>query len=822
MTRSIATAAARLARRGTSVIRSSHQQHRRPSLQSHFASHPPRYNHTPASTASLAPLLSLRSRFFSADAQNASSAEIERASNESAAVKTAFAQKAPSPETDEPITLDVKGVEMKGRPLYLDMQVRLWDCVRHTCAAGSGREPLLPAPPDLSLPLLLPCFSPASPLLLPCFSPASPLLLPCFSPASPCFSPASPLLLPCFSPASPCFSPASPLLLPCFSPASPLLLPCFSPASPLLLPCFSPASPLLLPCFSPASPLLPPCSSPASPLLLPCLSPASPLLLPCFSPASPLLLPCFSPASPLLPPCFPLASPLLLPCFSPASPLLLPCFPLASPLLLPCFSPASPLLLLSSPLFPLLTPFPQATSPVDPRVLDAMLPFFTEQYGNPHSRTHLRHAAVLHGAVRQSALAHTCLSPPPLFLPCLSPPSLPSQATSPVDPRVLDAMLPFFTEQYGNPHSRTHLYGWESEGAVEAARQQVASLIGASPKEIIFTSGATESNNIAIKGVAHFYKDKKRHVITTQTEHKCVLDSCRHLQQEGFDVTYLPVGSDGLVDLETLKAAIRLDTVLVSIMTVNNEIGVIQPLAKIGQLCRANKIFFHTDAAQAAGKIPLSVDELNIDLLSLSSHKIYGPKGVGALYVRRRPRVRLEPQMSGGGQERGLRSGTVPTPLVVGLGAACAVAEAELERDYRHAEHLKERLLKGITSQLEGVVINGSDEPGKRYPGNLNLSFAYVEGESLLMGLKEIAVSSGSACTSASLEPSYVLRALGVEEEMAHTSIRFGFGRFTTEEEVDRAVALTVHQVQRLRDMSPLWEMVQEGIDIKTIQWSQH
>ncbi|CAI5961650.1 unnamed protein product [Closterium sp. NIES-65] len=542
---------------------------------------------------------------------------------------------------------------------------------------------------------------------------------------------------------------------------------------------------------------LSPCFSPASPLLLPCFSPASPLLLPCFSPASPLLLPCFSPASPLLPPCFPLASPLLLPCFPLASPLFSPLPPLNP--LPPGHLPSRPKgprrhaavfhgavrqpALAHAPVLSSLllfyAPLPQATSPVDPRVLDAMLPFFTEQCGNPHSHT-------------------------------------------PVFPHRLYAMLPFFTEQYGNPHSRTHLYGWESEGAVEAARQQVASLIGASPKEIIFTSGATESNNIAIKGVAHFYKDKKRHVITTQTEHKCVLDSCRHLQQEGFDVTYLPVGSDGLVDLETLKAAIRPDTVLVSIMTVNNEIGVIQPLAKIGQLCRANKIFFHTDAAQAAGKIPLSVDELNIDLLSLSSHKIYGPKGVGALYVRRRPRVRLEPQMSGGGQERGLRSGTVPTPLVVGLGAACAVAEAELERDYRHAEHLKERLLKGIMSQLEGVVINGSDEPGKRYPGNLNLSFAYVEGESLLMGLKEIAVSSGSACTSASLEPSYVLRALGVEEEMAHTSIRFGFGRFTTEEEVDRAVALTVHQVQRLRDMSPLWEMVQEGIDIKTIQWSQH
>lgn len=396
------------------------------------------------------------------------------------------------------------------------------------------------------------------------------------------------------------------------------------------------------------------------------------------------------------------------------------------------------------------------------------------------------------------------------------------QATSPVDPRVLDAMLPYFTERYGNPHSRTHLFGWESEDAVDEARAQVAALIGGNPKEIVFTSGATESNNIAIKGVAHFYKDKKRHVITTQTEHKCVLDSCRHLEQEGFHVTYLPVQSDGLVDLKLLAAAIRPDTALVSIMAVNNEIGVIQPMAEIGRLCRANKVFFHTDAAQAAGKIPVNVDEWNVDLMSISGHKLYGPKGVGALYVRRRPRVRLEPQMSGGGQERGLRSGTVPTPLVVGLGSACAVAAAEMARDTAHVQRLYDRLMTGIRSQLDGVVVNGSAEAGRRYAGNLNLSFAHVEGESLLMGLKEVAVSSGSACTSASLEPSYVLRALGVEEEMAHTSIRFGFGRFTTDEEVDRAVNLTVYQVQRLREMSPLWEMVQEGIDIKTIQWAQH
>lgn len=391
-----------------------------------------------------------------------------------------------------------------------------------------------------------------------------------------------------------------------------------------------------------------------------------------------------------------------------------------------------------------------------------------------------------------------------------------------MDPRVIDAMLPYMTDQFGNPHSRTHLYGWESEDAVEKARAQVASLIGADAKEIIFTSGATESNNLALKGVASFYKDKKKHIITTQTEHKCVLDSCRWLQQRGFDVSYLPVQSSGLVDLKALEGAMRDDTVMVSIMFVNNEIGVVQPMKEIAEMCSSRKIFLHTDAAQAIGKLPIDMSKTKIDLMSISGHKIYGPKGVGALYVRRRPRVRLEPQMSGGGQERGLRSGTVPTHLVVGLGAACEVAQQEMEADSRWIRMLEERLKEGIMKQLQGVVLNGPEDLQHRYPGNINLSFAYVEGESLIMGLKEIAVSSGSACTSASLEPSYVLRALGVEEDMAHTSIRYGIGRFTTKAEVDLAVEKTVHHVQKLREMSPLWEMVQEGIDIKTIQWSQH
>ncbi|KAB2617659.1 cysteine desulfurase 1 [Pyrus ussuriensis x Pyrus communis] len=394
------------------------------------------------------------------------------------------------------------------------------------------------------------------------------------------------------------------------------------------------------------------------------------------------------------------------------------------------------------------------------------------------------------------------------------------QATSPVDPRVVDAMLPYYLTRYGNPHSRTHMYGWESDSAVETARAQVADLIGASPKEIVFTSGATECNNISVKGVMHFYKDKKRHVVTTQTEHKCVLDSCRHLQQEGYDVTYLPVKTDGLIDLDELRSSIRPDTGLVSVMAVNNEIGVIQPMEEIGEICKEFKIPFHTDAAQALGKIPIDVDKWNVSLMSLSGHKVYGPKGVGALYMRRRPRIRVEPQMNGGGQERGIRSGTVPTPLVVGFGAACEIAKKEMEYDEKRVRALQDRMLKGIRKNLDMVVVNGSEE--RRYPGNLNLSFAYVEGESLLMGLKEVAVSSGSACTSASLEPSYVLRALGVDEDMAHTSIRFGIGRFTTEEEIDRAVQLTVQQVKKLRELSPLYEMVKEGIDIKSIQWSQH
>lgn len=394
------------------------------------------------------------------------------------------------------------------------------------------------------------------------------------------------------------------------------------------------------------------------------------------------------------------------------------------------------------------------------------------------------------------------------------------QATTPMDPRVLDAMLPYQVNFYGNPHSRTHAYGWESESAMERARKQVADLIGADPREIIFTSGATESNNMAVKGVARFYGQKKHHVITTQTEHKCVLDSCRVLESEGFRVTYLPVQNNGLIDLELLERSITPDTSLVSIMTVNNEIGVKQPIRDIGRLCRSRGVFFHTDGAQAVGKIPLNVSELNIDLMSISAHKIYGPKGVGALFVRRRPRVRMEPLQSGGGQERGLRSGTVPTPLAVGLGAACAVAQQEMEYDHRRISALAHRLVSTITAEIPNVIMNGDAE--QRYPGCVNLSFAYVEGESLLMALKDVALSSGSACTSASLEPSYVLRAIGADEDLAHSSIRFGIGRFTTEDEVDYTAQKCIRQVTRLREMSPLWEMVQEGIDIKSIKWTQH
>ncbi|XP_039480932.1 cysteine desulfurase, mitochondrial [Drosophila santomea] len=397
---------------------------------------------------------------------------------------------------------------------------------------------------------------------------------------------------------------------------------------------------------------------------------------------------------------------------------------------------------------------------------------------------------------------------------------LDAQATTPMDPRVLDAMLPYLTNYYGNPHSRTHAYGWETETAVEKAREQVATLIGADPKEIIFTSGATESNNISVKGVARFYGTKKRHVITTQTEHKCVLDSCRALENEGFKVTYLPVLANGLIDLQQLEETITTETSLVSIMTVNNEIGVRQPIDEIGKLCRSRRVFFHTDAAQAVGKIPLDVNAMNIDLMSISGHKIYGPKGVGALYVRRRPRVRLEPIQSGGGQERGLRSGTVPAPLAVGLGAAAELALREMDYDKKWVDFLSNRLLDRISSALPHVIRNGDAKA--TYNGCLNLSFAYVEGESLLMALKDVALSSGSACTSASLEPSYVLRAIGTDEDLAHSSIRFGIGRFTTVEEVDYTADKCIKHVERLREMSPLWEMVQEGIDIKTIQWSQH
>ena len=394
------------------------------------------------------------------------------------------------------------------------------------------------------------------------------------------------------------------------------------------------------------------------------------------------------------------------------------------------------------------------------------------------------------------------------------------QATTPTDERVVQAMLPFFTEVFGNPHSRSHSFGWEAEAAVEDARAQVAKLIGASPKEVIFTSGATESNNLALKGVARFYKDRKDEIVTLVTEHKCVLDACRHLEEEGFKVTYLPVRQNGIVDLERLREAITERTAIVSVMTVNNEIGVIQPMAEIGAICREKGAFLHTDAAQAAGKIPLDVDAMHIDLMSISGHKMYGPKGIGALYVRRKPRVRLQALINGGGQERGMRSGTLPTPLCVGFGKAAEIAGDEMGADAERIRMLSERFLDAINTRLPDVVLNGDRE--RRYPGNLNLSFSYVEGESLMMGMRDIAVSSGSACTSASLEPSYVLRALGVDVEMAHTSIRFGIGRPTTEAEVDYTVETVVKHVQKLRQMSPLWEMVQEGIDLKSIQWSDH
>ncbi|CAA7622344.1 IscS subfamily cysteine desulfurase [Magnetospirillum sp. SS-4] len=409
---------------------------------------------------------------------------------------------------------------------------------------------------------------------------------------------------------------------------------------------------------------------------------------------------------------------------------------------------------------------------------------------------------------------------PTLTRPAGAPVYLDYQATTPCDPRVVETMLPWFTEKFGNPHSRNHRYGWEAEEAVEKAREQIAELIGADAKEIIFTSGATESNNLALKGVAHFYREKKNHIITVVTEHKCVLDTCRHLEQEGFKVTYLPVQANGLIDMSELEAAITDQTAIVSVMTVNNEIGVIQPVAEIGALCRKRGVFFHTDCAQAVGKVPLDVNAMNIDLMSISAHKLYGPKGIGALYVRRRPRVRLVPMINGGGQERGMRSGTLATPLCVGFGEACAIAKAEMASESERLMGLRNRLLGGLRQRLPEIYVNGDLD--SRVPGNLNISFAFVEGEGLMMGVKDLAVSSGSACTSASLEPSYVLRALGLDAEMAHTSLRFGLGRFTTGEDIDFAIDHIVQAVEHLRSMSPLWDMHLEGIDIKSIEWAEH
>ncbi|ABV73412.1 NADH dehydrogenase subunit N [Rickettsia canadensis str. McKiel] len=394
------------------------------------------------------------------------------------------------------------------------------------------------------------------------------------------------------------------------------------------------------------------------------------------------------------------------------------------------------------------------------------------------------------------------------------------QATTPLDPRVMEAMLPYFTTKFGNPHSRSHSFGWEAENAVEEARSRVAKLIGADAKEIIFTSGATESNNLAIKGIAKFYGNKKNHIITVVSEHKCVLDACRHLEQEGIKITYLPINPNGIIDLEILKESITNQTMLVSVMAVNNEIGVIQPLKEIGKICRERGVFLHSDIAQGFGKIPINVNEFNIDLASISGHKIYGPKGVGALYVRKKPRIRVTPLINGGGQERGMRSGTLPTPLIVGLGMAAEIAYNEMEKDNKHVSYLFDRFLNNIKQKISEVYLNGDKD--QRYKGNLNLSFAGVEGESIILAIKDLAVSSGSACTSASLEPSYVLRSMGIGEELAHTSIRFGIGKFTTEQEIDYAVDLICSKIDKLRELSPLWEMMQQGIDLKKIKWASH
>ncbi|MGI4815417.1 MAG: IscS subfamily cysteine desulfurase [Janthinobacterium lividum] len=392
-------------------------------------------------------------------------------------------------------------------------------------------------------------------------------------------------------------------------------------------------------------------------------------------------------------------------------------------------------------------------------------------------------------------------------------------ATTPIDPRVVDKMIPYLREQFGNPASRSHSYGWSAEQAVEEAREQVAALVNCDPREIIWTSGATESDNLAIKGAAHFYKERGRHLITVKTEHKAVLDTCRELERDGFEVTYLDVRDDGLLDLDVLRAAIRPDTILVSVMLVNNEIGVVQDIATIGEICREKKIVFHVDAAQATGKVNIDLATLKVDLMSFSAHKTYGPKGIGALFVRRKPRIRIEAQMHGGGHERGMRSGTLAPHQIVGMGESFRLAKEEMAVENERIRVLRDRLLAGL-SEMEEIYVNGDMD--HRVPHNLNVSFNYVEGESLIMAVKDVAVSSGSACTSASLEPSYVLRALGRNDELAHSSIRFTLGRFTTEQEVDYVVNLLKNKIAKLRDLSPLWDMYKDGIDLNSIQWAAH
>ncbi|PWF23063.1 IscS subfamily cysteine desulfurase [Corticimicrobacter populi] len=394
-----------------------------------------------------------------------------------------------------------------------------------------------------------------------------------------------------------------------------------------------------------------------------------------------------------------------------------------------------------------------------------------------------------------------------------------NSATTPVDPRVVDKMVPWLYEHFGNPASRSHAYGWEAEEAVEQARVQVAELVHADPREIIWTSGATESDNLALKGAAHFYSGRGKHIITVKTEHKAILDTCRELERQGFELTYLDVQENGLLDLDAFRQALRPDTILVSVMHVNNEIGVIQDIAAIGEICREKGIVFHVDAAQSAGKVEIDLQALKVDLMSFSAHKIYGPKGIGALYVRRKPRIRLEAQMHGGGHERGFRSGTLATHQIVGMGEAFRIAREEMAEERVRIGALRDRLWAGL-SQIEEVYLNGDTQ--QRIPHNLNVSFNYVEGESLIMAIKELAVSSGSACTSASLEPSYVLRALGRNDELAHSSIRFTLGRFNTEQDVDFAIELLKARVGKLRDMSPLWEMAKEGIDLDSVQWAAH